>query len=259
FSMYRQNQLFRENAAGNFRGLLYGILHDAAMIRYLDNNKNVKGHPNENLAREIMELFAMGEDQGYTEADIREAGRALTGYNFDHSTGQFRLNLNEHDAGEKTIFGKKGPWTGDDLVRLILEQPATSRFVAQRLFEFFAHQEPADETVEKLAAVLRAGDYELRPMLKNLFQSEAFYSEEAMGTKIKSPVQLVAGMMRDLGVKGISDYAQLDTAVGAMGQKLLEPPDVKGWRRGRSWISANRMFARYNSSAELLHLAVEPG
>jgi|TARA_B100000959_G_scaffold22234_1_gene21491 hypothetical protein len=258
YSMYRQNELFREHAAGNFRGLLYGILHDAAMIRYLDNNKNVKGHANENLAREIMELFAMGEDQGYTEADIREAGRALTGYNFDHSTGQFRLNLNQHDAGEKTIFGQKGPWTGDDLVRLILEQPATSRFVARRLFEYFAHQDPAGETIEKLATVLRKSDYELRPMLKNLFQSEAFYGEGAMGTKIKSPVQLVAGMMRDLGVKDITDYGQLNAAVEAMGQKLLEPPDVKGWRRGRSWISANRMFSRYNSSAKLMQMAVDP-
>ena len=259
YTMYRQNQLFREHAAGSFRGLLFGIVHDPAMIRYLDNHKNVKGHANENLAREIMELFAMGEDQGYTEADIREAGRALTGYTFDNHTGQFRLIQDQHDASEKTIFGKAGKWSGDDLVNLILEQSATSRFIARRLFEFFAHQDPADETIEKLAAVLRGDDYELRPMLKNLFQSEAFYSDEAMGTKIKSPVQLVAGMMRDLGVKGVTDYAQLNAAVQAMGQRLLEPPDVKGWRRGRSWISANRMFTRYNSSVGLLRMALKPG
>ncbi len=252
YTMYLQNQLFREHAAGNFRGLLYGIIHDPAMIRYLDNNKNVKGHANENLAREIMELFAMGEDQGYTEADIREAGRALTGYNFDDKTGGFRLKVQEHDPGEKTIFGKKGNWSGDDLVNLILEQPATSRFIAKRLFEFFAYQDPNKETIDHMSATLRARDYELAPMLKNLFQSEEFYSEQAMGTKIKSPVQLVAGMMRDLGVKDTTSYSALNAAVESMGQKLLEPPDVKGWRRGRSWISANRMFTRYNSSAELL-------
>jgi uncharacterized protein (DUF1800 family) len=259
YTMYRQNQLFREHAAGNFRGLLFGIVHDPAMIRYLDNHKNVKGHANENLAREIMELFAMGEDQGYTEADIREAGRALTGYNFDNHTGQFRLIQDQHDTSEKTIFGKSGDWSGDDLVNLLLDQPATSRFIARRLFEFFAHQDASDETIEQLATVLRGDDYELRPLLKNLFQSEAFYSDEAMGTEIKSPVQLVAGMMRDLGIHGVTDYAQLNAAVEAMGQRLLEPPDVKGWRRGRSWISADRIFTRYNHSVDLLHLVLKSG
>ncbi len=259
YTMYQQNQLFREHAAGSFRGLLYGIAHDPAMIRYLDNNKNVKGHPNENLAREIMELFAMGEYQGYTEADIREAGRALTGFNFDDATGQFRLRHDQHDEGEKTIFGKKGNWTGDDLVNLILEQPTTSTFIGRRLFEFFAYQDPNDETVKRMATVLRASNYELRPLLKNLFQSEEFYSEKAMGSKIKSPVQLVAGMMRDLGVNKVTNYSALNAAIESMGQKLLEPPDVKGWRRGRSWISANRMFKRYNSSASLLRTVPRPG
>lgn len=259
YTMYQQNQFFREHAAGSFRGLLYGIVHDPAMIRYLDNNKNVKGHANENLAREIMELFSMGEDNGYTESDIREAGRALTGYNFDNRTGGFRLNVNAHDAGEKTIFGKKGNWSGDDLVNLILEQPATSRFIAKRLFEYFAYQDPDIKTIDHMSAALRNSDYELIPMLKNLFQSEVFYSEQAMGTKIKSPVQLVAGMMRDLGVQDLTNYNVLNAAVEAMGQKLLEPPDVKGWRRGRSWISANRMFTRYNSSADLLRTVSQPG
>jgi len=259
YTMYQQNQLFREHAAGNFRGLLYGIVHDPAMIRYLDNNKNVKGHANENLAREIMELFSMGEDQGYTEADIREAGRALTGYNFDDKTGGFRLKVSEHDPGEKTIFGKKGNWSGDDLANLILEQPATSRFITRQLFEFFAYQDPDKKIIDQLSAVLRARDYELRPMLKNLFQSKDFYSERAMGTKIKSPVQLVAGMMRDLGVGDVTNYSALNAAVESMGQKLLEPPDVKGWRQGRSWISANRMFIRYNSSADLLRTVARPG
>ena len=142
YTMLRQNQFFREQAAGNFGALLYGIVHDPAMIRYLDNNKNAKGKPNENLAREIMELFSMGVDQGYTEQDIVEAARALTGYNFDHATGTYRFLYNQHDTTEKTIFGKKGPWTGDDLVRLILERPETSRFIAHKLFEYFAYPDP---------------------------------------------------------------------------------------------------------------------
>ncbi len=259
YTLYHQNQLFREHAAGNFGGLLYGIVHDPVMIRYLDNNLNVKGHPNENLAREIMELFAMGEDQGYTEADIREAARALTGYTYDNSTGQFRVALDKHDAGEKTVFGQKGCWTGDDLAGLILAQPSTARFVAGKMFEYFAYRNPNGETVDRLASVLRASRYELAPMLKNLFLSEEFYGDRAIGTQIKSPVELVVGLLRDVGVTELSSYAELDGMIQEMGQELFEPPDVKGWRYGRSWISANRVMLRYNSAARLVQAVPQPG
>jgi uncharacterized protein (DUF1800 family) len=259
YILYHQNQLFREHAAGNFGGLLFGIVHDPVMIRYLDNNQNVKGHPNENLAREIMELFAMGEDQGYTEADIREAARALTGYTYDNNTGQFRVALDKHDEGEKTIFGQKGNWTGDDLVTLILQQPPTARFVAGKAFEFFAYRNPSGETIEQLASVLRANQHELAPMLKNLFLSEEFYSDRAVGAQIKSPVELVVGLLRDLGVHELSNYAEVEGMIQEMGQELFEPPDVKGWRYGRSWISANRVLMRYNAAAKLVQAAPQPG
>ncbi len=242
FTFYHQNQLFREHSAGNFGGLLYGIVHDPVMLRYLDNNRNVKGQPNENLAREVMELFAMGVDQGYTQADIKEAARALTGYTYDHFTGQFRFVGAQHDEGPKTIFGKTGNWTGDDLVTLILEQPSTARFIAGKLFAFFAYDNPSPETVDRLAFVLRNNQSELAPMLKNLFLSEEFYSDRSLGTQIKSPVQLVVGMLRDLGVKDLTDTGALDAALSNMGQQLLEPPDVKGWREGRSWVNANRVL-----------------
>jgi uncharacterized protein (DUF1800 family) len=259
YTLYHQNQLFREHGAGNFGGLLYGIVHDPVMIRYLDNNQNVKGHANENLAREIMELFAMGVDQGYTEADIREAARALTGYTYDNNTGQVRFQHDKHDTSEKTVFGKTGPWTGDDLVNLLLDQPATARFISLKLFEFFVHKEPGSETVDSLASVLRANQYELSPMLKNLFLSEVFYSEAAMGTQIKSPTQLVVGMLRDVGIKQVANYGELDGMIQNMGQQLFEPPDVKGWREGRSWISANRLFLRYNATANLMQSVAQPG
>ncbi len=258
YTTYHQNQLFREHAAGNFGGLLFGLVHDPVMIRYLDNNTNVKGHANENLAREILELFAMGVDQGYTEKDIREAARALTGYTLDHLTGQFRYLAKNHDEKPKTVFGKTGNWSGDDLVTLILDQPATSRFVAKKLFEYFAYLDPAAAVVEPLADVLRAQSYELSPMLLNLFLSEAFYSDKAVGTQIKGPVQLVAGLLRDLGVKEVTDYGPLDGGIRAMGQDLLEPPDVKGWRGGRAWISSNRIFVRYNTVAELIRNLARP-
>ncbi|MEW6304788.1 MAG: DUF1800 family protein [Verrucomicrobiota bacterium] len=252
YLMYRQNQLFREHAAGNFGSLLYGIVHDPAMIRYLDNNRNVKGDPNENLAREIMELFAMGVDQGYTEKDIVQAARALTGYTYDHHTGGFRFTYAKHDTAEKTIFGQTGQWTGDDVVRLILDQPATSQFIARKLFEYFAYIDPDSPTVDHLASVLQVRKYELNPMLKNLFLSEEFYSPRAMATQIKSPFQLVVGALRDLGVKEAGSYGAIDSAIQQMGQQLFEPPDVKGWRYGRAWISSNRLFTRYNSVADLI-------
>lgn len=249
--MYTQNQLFRENAAGNYGALLNGIVHDPTMIRFLNNDTNVKGRPNENLAREIMELFAMGLDQGYTEFDIREAARALTGYTYDNWSSQFRFLESRHDHEPKTIFGQKGPWTGDDLANLILQQPATSRFIAKRLFMYFVHDNPDQETVERLAKVLRLNNYELVPMLENLFTSEEFYGAKSMGTQIKSPIQLVAGTLRELGISDMN-YGPLVQAVRDMGQELLEPPSVKGWDGGRTWINATRMFIRYNTIANIL-------
>ena len=251
FAFHRQNDLFRDHAAGNFGALLNGIVHDPVMLRYLDNNQNYKGHPNENLAREIMELFTMGLDQGYTEEDIKEAARALTGYNYNGANARYRFDPSQHDAGSKTIFGHTGKWTGDDLVRLILEQPATSKFIAGKLFKFFAYNETSPETIDRLAALFKAANYRLAPMLKNLFLSEEFYSAKSMGTQIKSPVQLVIGMLRDFGVKEVNTGA-VHMAIRSMGQELLEPPDVKGWREGRAWINAHRLFIRYDTMANLV-------
>jgi uncharacterized protein (DUF1800 family) len=255
--MYAQNQLFRDHAGGNFGGLLYGIIHDPAMIVYLDNQINSRGQPNQNLARELMELFAMGVNQGYTEYDIREGARALTGYSYEHYTGQFRFNYNQHDTDPKTIFGQTGTWTGDDFVALILQQPHTARFISGKLFEYFAYSDPDPRTVDRLAGVLRLNGYELGPMLKNLFMSEDFYSLRCMGTQIKSPVQLVVGLCRDFGVKG-ADYNALVAWCGDMGQELLQPPNVKGWYGGRDWVNANLIFRRYNYLASLANSVPQP-
>lgn len=283
YAMFRQLEFFREHAAGNFGALLYGLVHDPAMIRYLDNNKNAKGKPNENLAREILELFSMGVDQGYTEKDIIEAARALTGYNYDNATGTFRFLYSQHDTTNKTIFGKTGPWTGDDLARLILERPETSSFIAKKLFEFFAYPDPDKATVDGLAAVLMDRQYALEPMLKNLFLSGEFYGSRAMGNQIKSPVELMVGLLRDLGArpqvanwpiesprskndgsslaitKPVTDYEALDLALQQMGMQLMEPPDVKGWRYGRPWISSQRLFVRYNAVASVIDAVGEQG
>ncbi len=251
YYMYLQNELYRDNAAGNFATLLYGIAHDAAMLKYLNNDTNVKGRANENLAREIMELFSMGRDQGYSEVDIRQGARALTGYTYDSWTGQFRFISDRHDTEPKTIFGKTGNWSGDDFTRLILETPYPAKFVARQMFMFFAHLEPSIDTIEALANVLQLNNYELAPMLENLFLSEEFYSPRAMSTEVKSPVQLVVGLHRDLGLKS-ADYAYLASALRGMGQDLFEPPSVFGWQPGRSWITTSRILGRYNVLAEIL-------
>jgi uncharacterized protein (DUF1800 family) len=248
--MYGQNQLFREHAAGNFGKLLHAIVHDTAMLRYLDNDRNVKGKPNENLAREIMELFSLGEGN-YTENDIKEAARALTGYTSDRFSGKFRFNQFAHDTGDKTIFGKTGNWDGDKLVDLILEQPAASRFIARKLFEFFVHESPDDETVDELAGVLRDNHYDLAPLLKTMFLSQEFYGERAMGTQIKSPVQVVVGTLRTFGLRRV-DSTGLAFATRAMGQDLFDPPNVKGWDGGPAWINTNTLFVRDNFAALLI-------
>ncbi|MAD80543.1 MAG: hypothetical protein CMJ50_06835 [Planctomycetaceae bacterium] len=257
YAMYAQNELFRKHAAGNFGQLLHEIVHDAAMLRYLDNNRNVKGRPNENLAREIMELFSMGEGK-YTEEDIKEAARALTGYTYNQRTCEFTFRERSHDTEEKTVFGKKGNWDGDQLVDLILEEPITAEFIAGKLFAFFVHENPDDKIVKQLAHLLRDNDYELAPTLKVLFRSQEFHSPKAMATQIKSPVQLAVGSLRDLGVRA-DNYAPLVRAVREMGQNLFDPPNVKGWEGGRTWVNSNRIFVRYNFVADVLERMPGPG
>jgi uncharacterized protein (DUF1800 family) len=248
YAMYLQQKLFRDHAAGNFGKLLHGIVHDPAMLRYLDNNRNVKGRPNENLAREIMELFSLGEGN-YSEKDIKEAARALTGYTFRRD-GTFQFVSVAHDSGEKTIFGKNGDFDGDELVDLLLEQPACPKFIAKKLFVYFVHENPDEKTVQALANVLK-NNYELRPLLKTMFKSQEFYSDVAMGKQVKSPAQLVVGSVRSLGLKN-ADPTAAGFAMRMMGQDLFEPPNVKGWEEGRAWINSNTLFARDNFAAVLV-------
>jgi hypothetical protein len=244
YAMFNQNQLYRKHALGNYGKLLHGIVHDPAMLRYLDNNSNVRGRPNENLAREIMELFSMGEGQGYTENDIKEAARALTGNVYDRDAN-FVFREKSHDPGEKTIFDNTGNFDSDDLVNLILEQPATARYVATKLLKFFALENPDDQTVNALAAKLRDCDYELKPALKTLFKSKTFYSDQALGRQIKSPVQLVVGTARALNLNADS-YAPLVALMTSMEQEVLNPPNVKGWDGGHAWMNTTTVFNRYN-------------
>jgi uncharacterized protein (DUF1800 family) len=250
YAMYEQNELLRRHAAGNYGALLHAIVHDPAMLRYLDNSSNVRGRPNENLGRELLELFSMGEGN-YSETDIKEGARALTGNTFDRQTWEFRYARSSHDTGEKTVFGKTGDWDGDKLVDLILEQPATARYVVRKLFVFFVHDAPDEATIDSLADILREHDYELNPVLKTIFLSEEFYSPRSASTHVKSPAELVVGTVRALPIENC-DYPSLVVALRNMGQDLFEPPNVKGWDGGRTWLSTNWLLARQNFAVGLV-------
>ncbi len=248
YLLYRQNEFFRENASGSFAALAYGIVRDPAMIAFLDNNTNRAGRPNENLARELMELFTLGEGN-YTEGDIREGARALTGNMYEDNDFVFRPRA--HDAGEKTILRRTGRLDGEAFVRILLGQPECARFVATKLYKHFVAdftgqpQGTAKAMIERMAGMLRGNDYAMSPVLKALFKSDHFHSREVIGAKIRSPAELVVGTIRSLRTP-VRDIALLSQAMGMMGQALFNPPSVAGWDGGRSWINTSTLFVRQN-------------
>lgn len=254
FLMWKQNQLFRTHAAASFADLVRGIVRDPAMIRFLDNNTNRKGRPNENLARELMELFTLGEGH-YSEQDIKEGARALTGYNY--ADNDFVFEDRYHDAGTKTILGRKGEFDGERFAALLLEQPACPRFLALKLYRHFVGDLPDGVTpevrpaLEELARLVIAHRYRIAPVLTALFQSRHFYDPAVMGGMIKSPVQLVVSAVRTLNTPA-RDLRVLCESLDLMGQQLFEPPTVAGWDGGAAWINTATLFIRQNLAAYLL-------
>ncbi|CAG0998363.1 hypothetical protein PHYC_02710 [Phycisphaerales bacterium] len=261
YHMFLQNQLFRKHATGSYADLMYALIRDPAMIAYLDNNDSRKNHPNENLAREIMELFSLGIGN-YTEKDIKEGARALTGYTFEDD--QFTFQRNNHDNGQKVILGQAGSFDGDGFVRIILAQPACSRYIARRLYHFLVADVPTDErggdkdmppaqraVLRQMASMLASGNYELKPVLRKLLLSEHFYEPQFMNDQIKSPVQLVVGACRSLNTP-VRDLTILNDALDLMGQRILFPPSVKGWEGGRAWINTSTFYVRQNILAYLI-------
>lgn len=246
YANYHLNKLFRDRATGNFKMLAYEVGVSPAMMRYLDNAQNKKGHPNENWARELMELFTLGVGN-YTEQDIKEAARAFTGWSSDGEDFVYRANL--HDEGEKVFMGRRGNLNGNDIVDIIFEQPAASRFITEKLWAHFAYENPEPEIIEGLAMTLRESGFEMKPMLEQMFRSQAFYSEKAINTQIKSPAELSVSMLDYLNIdpEGIVEKYVLNS-MRLMGQDLFYPPNVKGWPGGKTWINTNTLMARYNLS-----------
>ena len=245
--MAAQNDLLRRESLGSFRRVLHNIGKDVAMLVWLDSNSNRKRHPNENFSREVMELFSLGVGN-YSEHDIQEAARAFTGWHVRN--GEFWFNAIQHDTGEKVVFTKRGNFDGGDVVELCLEHPACPRFLAFKLLRQFVEPSPSKEHIDALAARIRQHNFEWRPILRELFASRLFFSEQARQSIIKSPVELLLGAVRQLKAKpNLQSLARLSAELG---QDIFEPPTVKGWDGGRLWISSTTLIQRANFATALL-------
>lgn len=251
---YHLNSIFRKYAAGNFKQLTVEVGQSPSMLRYLDNNRSTKKHPNENWARELMELFTLGQGQ-YTEDDIKESARAFTGWTANHEKFVYRYDY--HDTGVKSFMGKTGAFDGWDIINIIFEQPAASTFIAEKLWKYFAYDEPEREIVNGLAKTLRESNYELRPMLRQMFLSNAFYSDKAVARQVKSPVQFVVQLAFDMRYDE-PPYPAMARATQNLGQDLFYPPNVKGWDGNLAWVNANTMLIRFNMPQAMLAAAVKP-
>ena len=247
--MLKQVELFQAQGLGNFHSLLEAVAKDPAMLAFLDAGINVKGSPNENFAREIMELFTMGPGN-YTETDIREGARAFTGWNFRGT--DFAFNADDHDDSEKSFLGHTGDLDGEDVIAVIMEQEATARFVAAKLYRYFVREDLDPELARKLGERLSALDFEIAPYLEMLFSSRDFHAPESVATRIKSPVELAVSTYRKLGMTEVPGVPDFNSLTAALGQHLLHPPTVAGWSQGRSWVTPGLLFERGNFVLDLV-------
>jgi uncharacterized protein (DUF1800 family) len=251
YFMWLQNDTLRRNALGNFGALVKKISRDPAMMIYLDLQQSRKEHPNENWARELMELFTVGIGN-YSEQDIRESARAFTGYRVDMTTQQFRFAPLQQDLGQKTFMGHTGPLSGDDIIDILVKKPACAQFIGRKLWRYFVEDEPSPQIVDVVAERLRAHNYEMKPVLREIFSSAEFYSDRAMQTQIKSPVQYIVQTSKLLETQ-LPAPIVAQNAMRQMGQILFAPPNVKGWDGGKTWISTSTLLFRYNFANYLIN------
>ena len=250
YLMWRQNDLFRQKATGNWLEMLVAVAQDPAMLIWLDQAQSRKEHPNENFAREVMELFALGEGH-YTEKDISEAARALTGWSYDRANEEFVERPRFHDSGEKTVLGRTGYLRGRDVLEAIVAQPQADKFITGKLWKFFAGTEASEELTSALAAEFHRSGGNFKPLLTTIFRSEEFYSDSVIRNQVKSPVQWLVGTVRMLERELPGPFISFQLT-RTLGQDLFAPPNVKGWDGGLSWITTNNLLARYNEAALLV-------
>jgi uncharacterized protein (DUF1800 family) len=233
--------VIRKNSLGNFKDLLFAVSQAPAMLNFLNNQQNKKDHPNENFAREVMELFTMGRGN-YTEKDIREGARAFTGWSYDKD-GNFLERKKLHDEGTKEFLGKTGNFTGTDALHIILEQKATAKFITIKIYKFFVNENIDENIVNKLSENFYQSKYDIKKLMNEIFSSSWFYDKKNIGKKIKSPIELMAGMMRTLPMN-IQNPENLIVYQKLLGQMLLYPPNVAGWPNGKSWIDSSTLMLR---------------
>ena len=233
--------VIRKNALGNFGVMLYEISKTPAMLQYLNNQQNKKDHPNENFAREVMELFTLGRGN-YTEQDVKEAARAFTGFGFNKE-GEFKFRTQWHDFDNKTFQHKTGNFSGEDILDIILEKKECAYFITKKIYTFFVNDEVDEKIVQQLSELFYQSNYDIKSLMKEIFFSDWFYYEKNIGTKIKSPIELIAGMFRVIPnhFENTDGYLFIQRTLG---QILLNPPNVAGWKGGRSWIDSSSLLFR---------------
>ena len=259
FAMQQQNELFRQKGLGRFADLMLEVAKNPAMLRYLDNNRNVKGKPNENFARELVELFTIGVHGGYTEHDVQESARAFTGWTFqtgnrdkpeenDRFTNPtFVFNKKNFDGGEKTYLGQSGKLTGEDIVRIVTAHPSTAKFIITKLWKFFVGDTISPNDLAELTALWNSSGGEIAVLLRAIFKSEVFYAKSNRHALIKSPVEYAIGMLRSSSARlALEQSLGIWGAMRVMGQTLFEPPNVKGWDGGSDWVSDTTLLNRLN-------------
>jgi len=235
------NNIQRQHALGNFKTLLMEVSKSPAMLQYLNNQQNRKGRPNENFARELMELFTLGRDN-YTEKDVKESARSFTGWTYDKE-GNFQFNQKVHDEQEKTFFGQSGKFDGEAIIDMILAKPATASFICRKLYIFFVNDTPDEAHVKELAGHFYEQQYDLSAVMKKMFSADWFYAKENTGNKIKSPAEFLTGLSREFYVTYNKPQVliQLQTSLG---QYLFNPPNVAGWPGGKNWIDSSSLMLR---------------
>ena len=234
-------QIIRSNALGNFADMLKAVSKSPAMLQFLNNQQNKKSHPNENFAREVMELFTMGRGN-YTENDVKEAARAFTGWAFNPQ-GEFIFRRNQHDDGSKTFLGRTGNFDGDDILNILLENKQTANYISRKIYRYFVNENVNEENQQWLNKRFYSNNYDIAKLLEDIYTSDWFYSEKNIGTKIKSPVELLAGIRRLLPMQLENNQSQL-LFERALGQILFYPPNVAGWPGGKNWIDSSSLMLR---------------
>jgi uncharacterized protein (DUF1800 family) len=246
--------IIRKHSLGSFGDMLKEVSQSPAMIIFLNNQQNKKTHPNENFAREVMELFTLGRDNGYTEEDIKEAARAFTGWTIDKQF-KFRFNSRVHDTDSKTILGQTGNFNGEDVIRILLEQKQTALYVCEKLLEFLLGVPANQDDVERCADLFYQSNYNLETLLRSIFTSDTFYDDRYIGAKIKSPTDLLVGINRQVPIEYKNPKVILQIQ-RKLNQVLFFPPNVAGWNRGKGWIDSSTLLLRMKLPSMALNFGV---